>query len=184
MSGGQQNDPKSPTRLPEEPPFIDFDSEMERRTGKSISRLKAPFITEHSFRADVAAPILKAVIEENASKRAVIEPPPSGLKDAYWRVVKKDKDAVIVAVCDRSANIIKRVTFYYDDSKRVDVKLTKKQGKQYLKEIQKDVEYFGRTYKRSDVRVDLAGADIEESANMIEHALAEKDRQGIANAAK
>lgn len=152
--------------------FISFDSELERIGGKPISRLKAPFLTEYSFRAEVAAPILRQVIEANKNASYVVELPPSGVKDAYWRILKQQDHAIIVAVCDRSTNILKRITFYDDDSNPIKIKLTKKQERLYLKDIQKDVEYFGRTYHRADMRVDLGGAGIAESAKMIEDAIA------------
>lgn len=132
--------------------------------------------TEYSFRADVAAPVLKQVIEANAKSPYVMELPPSGVKDSYWRILKRENDATIVALCDRSANIIKRIAFYDDDSKPIEVKLSKKQEKLYLKEIQNDVVYFGRTYSRAHLRVDLDGAGIGASAKLIEAALAASGR--------
>jgi len=41
----------------------------------------------------------------------------------------------------------------------------------YLRDIRADISYFGRTYKRADLRVDIAGIAQEEAALRVKEAL-------------
>jgi shikimate kinase len=100
----------------------------------------------------------------------VIALPPSGLKDAYSRTIKK-VEGVVVAITDTLENILKRITFYDIDSKLIQKELSDKEKAYHLKEIKKDITYFGKTYKRAHLMVDTAGLSIEDSVSRIQDAV-------------
>jgi shikimate kinase len=97
----------------------------------------------------------------------VIALPPSGLKDAYLGTIKK-VECIVVAITDTPENIQKRITFYDVDSKPIDKHLTDKEKTYYLKE---DISWFGKTYKRAHLFVDIAGLSIEDSVTRIRDAI-------------
>ena len=76
-------------------PFYDLDAEVEKYYETSIERLQKKFLTMYSFR-EAAAKVLKYLLNKNESRDAVIALPPSGLKYAYWRVVKQTNHISIV----------------------------------------------------------------------------------------
>jgi shikimate kinase len=92
--------------------------------------------------------------------------PPSGLRDAYLRVVKK-LDCVVIAIEDIAENILDRITFFDIDSMPIEKSLTEREKKLYLKEIKKDITYYRKSYQRADLHVDIAGLDAEQSAAKI-----------------
>ncbi|MCK9365255.1 MAG: hypothetical protein M0P74_16840 [Syntrophales bacterium] len=151
-------------------PFYDLDDEIEKYFGESIERLISRYLTGHSFRYKIGAVVLKYILLNRSSSHSVIVLPPSGLKDAYSRTIGK-VDGVIVAITDTPKNILKRITFYDIDSKLIDKPLTDDDKKHYLKEIKKDITYFGKTYKRAHLLVDIAGLSIEDSVTRIQVAL-------------
>ena len=107
--------------------------------------------------------------------------PPSGLRDAFRRVVRK-LPCLTVAIEDRAENILARITFYDVDSKRIDRSLTDKEKRLYLREIKKDITCFRKSYSRVDIHVDIADLDIEAAAERIEDHVA-KFRQETTPAA-
>jgi shikimate kinase len=151
-------------------PFFDLDTEIELYFGKSIERLRSRYLTGHSFRYEVGAVVLKDIIFKRNSSDSVIALPPSGLKDAYSRTIKK-VEGVVVAITDTPENILKRITFYDIDSKLIQKELSDKETAYYLKEIKKDITYFGKTYKRAHLMVDIAGLSIENSVSRIQDAV-------------
>jgi shikimate kinase len=76
--------------------------------------------------------------------------------DSYWRVVKRARGTIVV-VRDEPENILDRLVFYDIDSRPLDSQLTEEERRLYLREIRKDISYFGRTYRRAHVTVDIAG---------------------------
>ena len=64
----------------------------------------------------------------------VIALPPSGLRDAFLRVLRR-VPGVTVAVHDTPENILERITFYDIDSRRIDKRLTAEERILYMKEI-------------------------------------------------
>jgi shikimate kinase len=97
-------------------PFFDLDEEVERHFGLSIERLQARFLTGYSDRKECAA-VLERVATANPD--CVIALPPSGLRDAFLRVVRR-VPGVTVAVRDTPENTLERITFYDTDSRRID----------------------------------------------------------------
>ena len=114
--------------------------------------------------------MLKDIIFRRNSSNSVISLPPSGLKDAYSRTIKK-AGGFVIAITDKPKNILKRITFYDIDSKLIQKELSDKEAAYQLKEIKKDITYFGKTYTRADLIIDIAGLPIEESVSKLEDAI-------------
>jgi shikimate kinase len=145
-------------------PFFDLDEEVERHFGLSIERLQARFLTGYSSRKECAA-VLERVATANPD--CVIALPPSGLRDAFLRVVRR-VPCVTVAVHDTPENILERITFYDIDSRPIDRHLTGEERILYLKEIKADISYFKRSYERADLQISITGLDPEASAAAID----------------
>ena len=141
-------------------PFFDLDDQIERHFGISIERLQARFLTSYDYRKESAV-VLERIA--TASPDCVIALPPSGLRDAFLRVVRR-VPGVTVAVHDTPENILERITFYDIDSRRIEKHLTGEERVLYLKEIKAYISYFKRSYERADLQVTIAGLDPETSA--------------------
>jgi shikimate kinase len=158
-------------------PSFDLDEEIEKHFETSIKRLKSRFLTDYSFRKE-AAVVLKNLAENNSD--CVIALPPSGLRDAFLRVIKKF-ERVTVAIEDTPDNIVKRITFYDIDSHRVEKVLSEKDREYCRNEIKKDMTYQRKSYQRADLYVDIADLDAEASAAKIEKLLVKKGGAGRTN---
>ena len=145
-------------------PFFDLDEEIERHFGLSIERLQARYLTSYDYRKDCAV-VLERIATANPD--CVIALPPSGLRDAFLRVVRR-VPGVTVAVHDTPENILERITFYDIDSRRIDKHLTGEERILYLKEIKADISYFKQSYTRADLQVTITGLDPEASAAAID----------------
>jgi len=152
-------------------PFFDLDDEIEKYFGASIERLINRYLTGHTFRYEVGDVVLKDILFNRKSADCVIAMPPSGLKDAYSRAIRTRTDSIVIALMDTPANILQRVRFYDIDSKPIDKDLTDEDKKRYLKEIKKDITYFGKTYKKAHLQVDIAGLSIDGSVSRIREAV-------------
>ena len=127
-------------------PFFDLDEEIERHFGVSIERLQARFLTSYSYRKECAV-VLERIATANPD--CVIALPPSGLRDAFLRVIRR-VPCVTVAVHDTPENILERITFYDIDSRPIDKHLTDEERALQLKEIKADISYFKRSYEPAD----------------------------------
>ena len=136
-------------------PFFDLDDEIERHFGISIERLQARFLTSYDYRKDCAV-VLERIATANPD--CVIALPPSGLRDAFLRVVRR-VPGVTVAAHDTPENILERITFDDIDSRRIQKHLTGEERILYLKEIKADISYFKRSYERADLQVTITGLD-------------------------
>ena len=145
-------------------PFFDLDQEIESYFDTTIERMKSRFLTEYSFRKE-ASVVLKKILTNNSS--CVIACPPSGLRDAYSRVIRKI-GAVVVAIEDTPENILERITFYDIDYRLMEKHLTAEEKRYYLKDIKEDIIYFKTSYRRADLHADISGLDAEASAELIE----------------
>jgi shikimate kinase len=145
-------------------PFFDLDEAIERHFGLSIERLQARFLTGYSYRKECAV-VLESIATANPD--CVIALPPSGLRDAFLRVIRR-VPGVTVAVHDTPENILERITFYDIDSRPIDKHLTREERILYLKEIKADISYFKRSYERADLQVTITGLDPEASAAAVD----------------
>jgi shikimate kinase len=149
-------------------PFHDLDHEVEKDFGTSIERLLNRHLTGYSFRVEEAR-----VLEMLAARSAdfVIALPPSGQRDAFLRANRRI-GATVVAIEDTAENILERIRFYDIDSKPIEKRLTPPERKHYLAEISKDIAWFGRTYRRAHLHVDIRGLAPPAAAAKVRDALA------------
>lgn len=158
--------------------FSDFDEEVEKYFNSTIERLKNKFLTDYSYRAEVSI-VLKKIISENRDDY-VVAMPPNGVRDCYYKILKKLNDSLIIEIQDEPENILKRIEFYDIDSKKIDKKLTEKELKLYLKEIKEDISYFKKFNKRANLHINLKGRGVDESAILLkEEILKEKMKTGV-----
>jgi len=149
-------------------PFFDLDEMIEKHFGTSIERLQKRFLTDYSYRKETSV-VLARILEDH--RDCVVASVPSGLRDAYLRVVRQ-LGCVIVAVEDTAENILRRITFFDVDSRPIDKRLTETEKVLYRREIRKDITFFGKSYKRAHLHADIAGLDAEAGAVLIEGMLA------------
>jgi shikimate kinase len=152
--------------------FFDLDHEIERFFGTSIERLQNRFLTVHSFRNE-AAKALVHLLERRECCDAVIALPPSGLMGGYLRALKAVRGTTVVLE-DTPQRILERITFFDIDSKPIEKHLTPEEKRLHLREIKKDITYFGRSYVKADLHVDVNGLDIEGAALKVAEALQDK----------
>jgi len=150
-------------------PFFDLDDEIESFFSTPLERLQDKFLTMYSFRQE-ASKALKHLLSREDSRDSVIALPPSGLMDNYWRVLKKTK-GMIVVLTDDAANILQKITFYDKDSMPIEKHLTEEEKLLHLKDIKKDITYFNRTYKRSDISVHISGLTVDQAATKVKEVL-------------
>ena len=149
--------------------FFDLDHEVETFFDTSIERLQARFLTSHSY-SNEAAKALLHVLARPESRHSVIALPPSGLMGGYLRAIKKSA-GLVVALWDEPENILERITFYDIDSRPIERRLTAGEKRLYLREIKKDMTYFGKTYARAHLRIDVAGLDVEAAARTVKESV-------------
>jgi shikimate kinase len=153
--------------------FYDLDLEIERYFGKPIQRLRDTTLTPYTFRRKFASIVLAKLIESEQNGSFVMALPPSGLMDCMWRILKQ-MDRIVVALRDSPENILSRITFYDADSEPLVKTLNDRERLHHLREIRKDAAYFGRSFVRADLMVDINGLDVEASAAKIENLLRER----------
>lgn len=145
-------------------PFFDLDAEIERYFGTSTERLQNRFLTGYSYR-NACAPVLTQIAV--AHRDCVIALPPTGLRDAYLRALRK-LDGITVAVEDTAENLLDRIVFFDIDSKPVDKPLTAEEKRYHLRDIKADIRYFKKYYARADLHAEIAGLGPEGAAARIE----------------
>jgi shikimate kinase len=150
--------------------FFDLDVETERFFETSIERLRNRHLTPHDFRL-AASQALKGVLAREDSSNCVIALPPSGLLGGYWKVVNETRDAIIVVLRDTPENILERITFYDIDSRPLQKRLTDPERGLYLREIERDIAYFSRSFRRAHVSVDITGCSPDEAARKVKDSL-------------
>jgi shikimate kinase len=150
-------------------PFFDLDTEIERHFGLSIERLQARCMTGYSYWKECSV-VLERILADNPD--CVVVTAPSGLRDAYLRVLRK-VPCVTVAIHDRPENILERITFHDVDSKPIDTRLPDDQKPLYLREIKNDITYFNRSYRRADLHADIPALALDPSSDTPQTLLAE-----------
>jgi shikimate kinase len=153
-------------------PFFDLDREVERFFQRPIGRLQAECLTMHSYRHK-AAKVLKSLLTREQSRDAVIALPPSGLMGSYWKTVEPAR-GVVVVLTDTPENIVQRLAFYDEDSRPVERILSGSEKRLYAREVRKDMAYFGRSYKKADLTVDISRLGPREAAAKVNEVLAHR----------
>jgi shikimate kinase len=150
--------------------FFDLDAQIEKHYGTSIERLQKRYFRPTGFRG-AAAKALKHLLADEANCDCVIALPPAGLKDSYWRVLCTVEDAKIVILHDAPESILKRITFYDEDSRPIKKDLTEEDLQYYLDEIRLDIKHFRHSFKKAHLTVNMAGCSPPEVARKIKDAL-------------
>lgn len=123
----------------------------------------------HSFRNE-AAKALVHLLSRPESLDCVIALTPSGLMGGYLRAIKKAKGTT-VAVTDKPENILARIRFYDKESHPIEKRLTPKEKKLYLREIEKDITHFRTSYQRATLQVDISRLSVDQAARRIKEAI-------------
>ncbi|MFZ4525682.1 MAG: shikimate kinase [Chlorobium sp.] len=163
--------------------FFDLDVEVEAFFQTSIERLQGRFFNMHGYRIE-AAKALTHLLNRPESRESVIALPPSGLMGGYLKALKKNS-GIKVAITDKPENIVERLKFYDIDSIPIEKELSPKEKNLHLRELKKDITYFGKTYKRADLQVDISGLDPVQAAHKIIEMIKlqpERDHQSSGNA--
>lgn len=155
--------------------FADLDAEIERHFARSLARLKAEAGTPYSFRKDFAALVLRRLVEGDSNPGMVVALPPSGMMRPL-NALLKCPNRVVIVLRDTADNILRRVAFFDEESRPVTTALTDEERRQCRKHITEDIDYFGRSYRKADLAVDIAGLDAEGSAAKIERLIQEMAR--------
>ena len=143
--------------------FIDFDLEVEKRTGERITALKNRFLTEHGYR-DHVNPVLGSLLNEY-SDNLIIAMTPGGMFQQYTKHYKKHDDLTIVALMDTAKNIVKRLVFYDDDSQLDPTyTVTPENYDYYYNDVKEDIAYFNPKYKNAHIHLSVKGRIAEEAA--------------------
>jgi len=155
--------------------FIDFDWEVEKRTGERITALKNRFFTEHSYR-DFINPILGDILNEYPDK-LIVAMPPGGMFQQYTKHYKKHTDLIIVALKDTAKNIMERLVFYDDDSQfDPTYTVTPENYDYYYNDVKEDIAYFNPKYKNAHIHISVNGRSAEEAAEELWKLCKEKQR--------
>jgi len=134
-----------------------------------LSGCGARLLTSYSYSKEVSIVLKRIVTEKDDCVIALV---PSGLRDAYLRIIRKTdwrdnrpSGHTKQHFCDGSLSTI-------STSRRIVKELTEAEKALYRKEIKEDVTFFSKSYERADLRVDISGLGAECSAEMIAGLLA------------
>ena len=151
--------------------FVDFDWEVERRMEEHITQIKSRHFNGDGYRDEVKH-ILEDLLSENKDD-IVIAMPPSGLFRQYDDILKSHPDVIIIALKDKAKHILERTTFYDDDSVQIFNVVNDKNRHLYYKDIVEDIEFFGKSYKKADIKYFLNGRNVDDSVEGLLKALEE-----------
>ena len=143
--------------------FIDFDWEVEGRMGEHISAIKNRHFSEYGYRDEVKY-ILEDILEEYKDN-IVIAMPPSGMFGQYLKILKKNPDVLTITLKDKSKNILERLVFYDDESKIIEEDVVTDSNREaYYEDIKDDFEYFYATHRKTKMKFNINGMNIEQSS--------------------
>ncbi len=145
--------------------FFDFDEEVERFFEMPIEHLQERYEDMELFRQEASKALLH-VLTSKESLNSVIALPPSGLMNFYWKAVS-EFTGIIIVLKDDALNILKRIEFFDKDSNLVTKRLSNREQKYYLSEIQKDIIYYNHSYKRANISVSIDGLNVRLAAMKI-----------------
>ena len=153
-------------------PFFDLDREVERFFSKPIAQLQSECRTMDAYRRK-ASKVLGDLLRREDSRNCVIALPPSGLMGGYWKTIRP-ADGVVVVLVDTPENVVERLAFYDDDSRPVEKDLSSSEKRYYVREVRADMAYFGRSYKKADLAIDIAGLSAREAAAKVNAVLSKR----------
>ena len=77
----------------------------------------------------------------------------------------------ILHILDEIDYILTQISDVDIDSNRIDKDLTAEEKRLYLREIKKDIKYFGKTYDRAHFRINISGLAPKQEAYLVKEAL-------------
>jgi len=86
---------------------------------------------------------LKYIVSRDDSSNCVIALPPSGLLGGYWEL-SKIRGCDDCRAVDKPENILKRITFYDDDSRLMETDFDRSRNGVLSRKIKGDISYFIR----------------------------------------
>jgi shikimate kinase len=147
--------------------FYDLDAEVEKYYQKPIEIIQSECLTMNGYR-EKASVVLDLLF--NTPENAVISGVPSGLQNAYLQVYKKYKkeiDIKSVLIIDSPENILKRLTFYDENSKLLDIELNEDQKQKYRKKNRGDWNYFKKSLSRADLQINIENVGLSQIPGLI-----------------
>lgn len=151
--------------------FFDFDKEIEKYFNSTISFIQKQCFSDREYREKTSV-ILENILKNNSN--CVVAMCPSGLKDYYYHIIKK-YNPIVVCISDTAGNILKRLNFYDEHSRFLNITLSEREKKLYLREIKKDITYYKKINKKANYHVNIDGLHIASSANKIIEILKSKN---------
>jgi shikimate kinase len=140
--------------------FVGFDAAVEEALGDSVERLKNAAFNEYAYR-QIAKPVLRDVLAAHPED-LVLAMPPGGLFREYKQQFDRQPDIVTVALRDRAINILRRITFYDEDSVLMPDYVVKAEDlPYYYEEIKADIAYFYAMHRKAHIQFKIAGRDAE-----------------------
>ncbi len=150
-------------------PFYDLDTEIEKYFAMPISAVQDKVHTAMGYRKKTL-PVIKKIVASNQNSDFVLALFPSGLNDCYWTYLK-DTDCRIIVLDDSTENILSRLVFYDDHSKKIDYIIPEDKREAYLARIKEDQARYAKTYKRASIKVGINGLSVEASVEKIVNCL-------------
>jgi shikimate kinase len=147
--------------------FYDLDAEVEKYYQKPIEIIQSECLTMNGYR-EKASVVLDLLLK--TPENAVISGVPSGLQNAYLQVYKKYKkeiDIKSVLIIDSTENILKRLTFYDENSKLMDIELDEDQKQKYRKKNRGDWNYFKKSLSRADLQINIENVGLSQIPGLI-----------------
>lgn len=148
--------------------FVDFDLEVERRTGSHIEALKAACVgydPERVYRNRVKH-ILVDLLEKHP-KDLVIAMPPGGLFGEYSRILQKHPDVVTIDLQDDPIHILNRLAFYDEETKPIEVHLDDLARANYSDDILRDIQYYRVPNRKARLHYHIHGLNASDAADAL-----------------
>jgi shikimate kinase len=147
--------------------FYDLDEEIEKHYQKPIEKLQYDCLTMNGYKQK-ASVVLDRLFK--TKDNSVISGTPSGLRNSYLQVYKKQKkeiNIISINIIDTPENILKRLTFYDVDSNLLSLDLDENEKKKYLKSITGDLNYFKQSLNRADLQINIENMPLTQIPGLI-----------------
>ncbi len=154
--------------------FYNMDDEVEAHFKKPIEFVQIDCDDSMDLYRKKYAEVMQGILNRNEPD-VVFALSPSGFMRYSWRVIKKQPDAVTVVLRDRAINILRRAVFYDENSQPYEFEISDSEWHAYLRHTQLDMEYFGRSYTKADLKVNINGRNAEESAELLVSLLRQRE---------
>jgi len=145
--------------------YIYFIWEVEKRSGEYIEAINSKYLTNQAFRND-AKHIFSSIMNDYKDN-LVIAMPSSGLFREYYSILKNHPDVITVWVKDYAKNIMKRLTFYDEESKLIPDYDYESHYDYYYDDVKKDIEYYRATHKKAKIHFNINGMNAKDAGEAL-----------------